>query len=253
MRKRSLVLAAASAAAILQSTVMAAVTVNGSYDADYGAALALQTNNTGFGNNTATDRVTANGNELDGAYGVVQNGNLHLLFTGNLSTDFTHLNVFIADGRPGQNTINGKTGGDGNQLANMNGSKFSPGFNATYALDINGGGSPVTWFANQWDLTSTASPATPKFIGGYTPTAGGTGSTEYVQAGVHSGVFVNFNNSNIAGVNGDTGTTVLGGDPAAVQTGFELQIPLSLLGSPRNTTLKMLVDINGSGDGFLSN
>ena len=58
--------------------------------------------------------------------GLINSSTGAVLFTGNISTDFTHLNIFIADVRAGQNTINAQTGGPGNQLATMNGSKFSP-------------------------------------------------------------------------------------------------------------------------------
>ena len=61
MRKRSLILAAASAVVILENSVIATVAINGSYDADYGSALSLQTNNTGFGDNTQNNGNTANG------------------------------------------------------------------------------------------------------------------------------------------------------------------------------------------------
>jgi autotransporter-associated beta strand protein len=254
MSKSYPILAAACAAALVQSAAFATVTINGSYDSDYGAPFALQTNNTGFGNNSNTDGNTANGNELDGAYAVVQNGYLNLLFTGNVATDFTHLNIFIADGRAGQTTLNASTagGGGGNALSNMNGSKFSPGFAGTYALDINGGqpngNPPLTWFANRWDLTQTTAPGS--FIGSFNPTKGS--QSEFINGAVHSGILASFDNSNVDGVNGDTGTTTLGADPAAVQTGFELAIPLTQLGSPTGS-IKVLVDINGGGNGFLSN
>src|SRR5947208_7918225 len=108
MRKRSLILAAASAVVILENSVIATVAINGSYDADYGSALSLQTNNTGFGDNTQNNGNTANGSELDGGYGLVQNGFLYLFLTGNVETNNNHLNIFIANSASssGQNIIN---------------------------------------------------------------------------------------------------------------------------------------------------
>src|SRR4051794_23346393 len=123
MRTRELVLAAACAAVIFESTALAAVSINGSYDADYGAPLGTQTNNTGFGDSTSGDGTSGGGSELDGIYSVVSGGNLNILITGNLETNFNHLNLFIADGRPGQNTINAN-----GALGAMNTSKFSPSF-----------------------------------------------------------------------------------------------------------------------------
>jgi hypothetical protein len=147
-------IAGAAAVAGLSQPANATVVIDGSLDADYGAPLATQTNNTGFGDNTDSCGITGIGSELDAAYGVVQGGNLDLFFSGNLetggqtingqSTSYNHLNVFIADGRAGQNTLNASGG-----LGAMSGSKFSSGFNATYALDINGGGTnPLTWYVD---------------------------------------------------------------------------------------------------------
>ena len=66
MRKRTLILSAACATAILQTSVMAAVTVDGSYDTDYGSPITLQTNNTQFGDSTSGDGTSGGGSELDG-------------------------------------------------------------------------------------------------------------------------------------------------------------------------------------------
>src|SRR5690348_10553451 len=119
MHKSKWIVAAASATALtalLGARAGAAVGIDGLKDADYGAARAVQTNNTSFGDSTVGDGTSAAGSELDAAYGVVQNGSLYLLFTGNLETNFNHINIFIADGRSGQTTINA-----GGALGGMNG------------------------------------------------------------------------------------------------------------------------------------
>src|SRR5215207_2793793 len=123
--------------------VRADITLDGVLDLDYGAALALQTNNTGFGNSTSGDGSSSGGSELDAAYAQVQSGKLHIFLAGNLQHGgtYNHINLFIADGRAGQNTINAS-----GVLGAMNGSKFSPDFNATYALDIT---SDATTYFNQ--------------------------------------------------------------------------------------------------------
>ncbi|HSV15529.1 MAG TPA: autotransporter-associated beta strand repeat-containing protein, partial [Tepidisphaeraceae bacterium] len=230
----------------------AAVTVDGLLDADYGTPRATQTVNTSFGDNTNVDGNTANGSELDAAYGVVQSGTgmLNLFFAGNVETNFNHLNIFIADGRSGQSTLN--AAGGGSNLNNMNGSKFAQGFTATYALDINGGGqgvNPPTWFANSYDLRQAVAPAT--FLGSYTPPST-TAQHDTGQFGT-SGVFFGVDNSNTAGVIGDgTGSAADPNAANAVATGLEISIPLSLLGNPHGS-LKVLADINGGGNGFLAN
>src|SRR4051812_30122935 len=172
MRKRDLILAAACATAVLQGTVMAAIAIDGSYDADYGAAMTLQTNNTQFGNNTNPDGTSSGGSELDAAYAVIQNGALNLFFAGNFQNNGNKVNIFIADGRPGQNVINAGPGGS--NLNRMNFSKFSPGFNATYELDINQfvnnvGVNQVA--VNQYDMMQTT--ASPSFFGNVVPNSGG--------------------------------------------------------------------------------
>jgi hypothetical protein len=216
-----------------------AITVDGTLDGAYGSPLATQTINTGFGDSTIGDGSSSGGSELDAAYGLVSGGNLYLFFSGNLEQNFNHLNVFIADGRSGQNTLSGLTG----SLAPMNGSVFSPGFSATYALDINGGnGANGTLFTDQYNLVGTPSTS---FVGGVALT-GGIGNGNF------SGLQIGLNNVNAAGVNGNSGTAANQAAADAVTTGLELAIPLSLLGNPSGP-IKVLADINGGGNGFLSN
>ena len=232
------------------------ITVDGLLDSDYDAPLATQTVNTQFGDNSNTNGNTANGSELDAAYGVVQSGTgvLNLFFAGNAETNFNHLNIFIADGRTGQSTLNAQ-----GSISSMTGSKFSNGFVATYALDINGGpqntnpsiANPPIWNANSNDLRQSNGPST--FIGSYTPpsTTAQHDTGEFVNNGVHSGIFFGVDESNVAGVTG--GTTAA--DPTAadaVTTGLEISIPLSVLGNPHGS-VKVLADINGGGNNFLSN
>jgi fibronectin-binding autotransporter adhesin len=247
------VIAAAAAVVGLGRTTRATVVIDGSLDSDYTTSNAVnnpgtpvfQTNNTGFGDNTATNGdpngIQAGGSELDGAYAVVQGGNLDLMFTGNVETNFNHLNIWIADGRAGQNTLNAA-----GSISSMSGSKFSPNFNATYALDINGGinnPNPLTFFINSNDLTQANGPSS--FLGSFAPTAIG-------QSFVVGGITFSVNNSNFAGVNGVSPSAASQSDAAAVTTGFEMAIPLTLLGSPHGT-IQVVADINGNSNGFLSN
>src|SRR5688500_19310058 len=88
MSKR--ILSAACAAVVVvgaTGAASAAVTVDGSRDVDYGPAIVVQQNPTGFGDSNLGQVGFANGSELDAAYGVVQNGRLHLFFAGNLETN----------------------------------------------------------------------------------------------------------------------------------------------------------------------
>src|SRR5690606_19690535 len=74
--------------------------------ATYGPALTLQTTPTNFGDSTVGDACTANGSELDGAYGYVGfDGRLHLVLTGNLESNFNKLEIFIDSVAGGQNEL----------------------------------------------------------------------------------------------------------------------------------------------------
>ena len=73
--------------ALLAATPAWAVpTVDGVRDVEYGVAKAVQTVQTGFGDND---------NELDAAYASCTAGRLYLMVTGNLEANFNKLEIFI--------------------------------------------------------------------------------------------------------------------------------------------------------------
>jgi hypothetical protein len=221
----------------------AGVVVDGSINGSegYGAPLATQTINTGFGDSTVGDGTSTGGSELDAAYGVVSGGNLNLFFSGNFESNGNLVNVFIDDGRAGGQNVLHAAGGSGS-LPNMNGSIFSPGFNATYATESNNYSGTV--YSDQYDLINN----TAAYVGAV-PLTGGIGNGVLT-----NGVTLGMNDTNALGVNGNAGTTA---DPVAadaVTTGLELSIPLSALGNPApGSSILVLADINGNGDGYLSN
>ena len=188
-----------------------AVTVDGTLDSAYGSALAVQTVATAWGSGTAA----TGGNQLDAGYGLIQGGNLNLFFAGNTS-DGNHLQVFLSDGRTGQSTLNAAGG-----LA-QNGSVFSPGFSATYAIDVNT--YQGTIYANLYDLVANT--------GGYAGSASDAGGTI-------GGVMVAVDNSSVAGTGSNTGAGAL-----AVNTGWEFSIPLSYLGN--SGSVSVLADISNN-------
>ena len=63
----------------------------------------------------------------------ISGGTLYLFLAGNVENNGNHLNVFIDGGAVGENTLNTS----GGSLGAMNGSVFSPSFQATYAFDMN--------------------------------------------------------------------------------------------------------------------
>jgi autotransporter-associated beta strand protein len=246
--------AAGVAMAGLLSAARATISIDGSLDSDYGNPLAIQTNATGFGKSSDSSGNSPGGSELDAAYGVIQNGSLNLFFAGNLEggNSYNHLNIFIADGRPGENTLTA-----GGSLGSMYGSQFSPGFQATYALDINGGGSPITEYINSYDLTQAAgSNPQGSYLGSF---SGNSGTSSTV-----GNLSVSFNNTNYnlgvaaqpATPGGDgeveTGSNASSGAATLVSTGLEVSIPLANLGGTTGP-VEVLADINGGGNNYLSN
>jgi autotransporter-associated beta strand protein len=245
MRKRtiqySLCAAAGIAAASLTQTAYAAAPVlDGTLDSPiYGTSLATQTVNTGFGDSTAGDGSSSGGSELDAAYGTVQGTNLYLFLAGNFENNGNRVNVFIADGRSGgQNVLNASTASG--TLSNANGMVFPAGFNATYVIDANVSGS--TFYVDQYDLTRSAA----NYLGSV-PLSGGIGANTNL-----GGIGVGVNNTNAAGVNGNTGTAADPNAADAVTTGLELAIPLAALGNPTGS-VQVLADINNNNDTYLSN
>lgn len=199
--------------------------INGAYDPAFGSAQAIQTDATGFGLNES---------ELDAAYGFVANGNLYLFLSGNLQNNGNNLNLFIG-GTGGQTVLNAANPGDLalNNLSVMNGSRFSPGFSAVYAFNINNTNQTLT--VSQYNLTAGTAVDTFGRL---------TESDNIVVAGtVDNSVVVGFNNNNSQSQAANVG-------PGS--TGLELVIPLSLIGNPTGP-IEVLADINGYQEGFLSN
>src|SRR4051812_30785795 len=79
--------------------------IDGTAEGLYGSALFTQTIGTGFGNSTAGTVDVANGSELDQVFGRISGGNLYLVLSGNLESNFNHLAVFVDTGSGGFNTL----------------------------------------------------------------------------------------------------------------------------------------------------
>jgi autotransporter-associated beta strand protein len=214
-------------------------------------ALSTQTLNSAFGNNSATNGAT-NGSELDAAYGVVENNYLYIFVAGNLQNNGNTLQIWIDDGRAGgQNTLSAAAGA-GN-MNKMNGSTFSPGFNATYALEMNNvvQNGNNNFFVDQYNLVQN----TATFLGQFKLTSGVGNNTE---AGSNeSAIAVGVTNTNIGGVIASGSSTTQAtaanqSDAQAVSTGIEIGIPLTTLGNPTGN-IKVMAGINGSNDSGLSN
>lgn len=155
---------ALSLAAMLAAPAAAQITIDGTADAGYGAALSTQNTNTQFGNKTGpVDPIVNNsGSEIDQVFATVANGRLYVTIAGNLEANFNKMEVYIDSKSGGFNTINGATvpdkvdgycctvgggvnlpkAGDG-ALQRQSGLTFDNGFNADYYLTFSRGGENV--------------------------------------------------------------------------------------------------------------
>ena len=210
--------------------------VDGSRDAEYGSALALQTIDTGFGDNFS---------ELDGGYGLISGGRLYLMLTGNVEANFNKLEIFI-DSKAGGQSVFDSSGNDNTNR--MDGLVFDTGFTADYHISArrgNDGGN------DRFDLDFAN--LTAQSASGYFDILGGNSGSGSTGTGVNaSPIDVGYDNSNVAGVGGSTGSAANQAAAAAVSTGLELSFALAdlgYIGGPIN----VMVGQNGGGHDYFSN
>jgi hypothetical protein len=216
----------------LMAAPASAITVDGTKDAGYGAALAVQTTETQFGDNES---------EMNAGYGVIDSGKLFLMLTGNIQNNFNKLEIFI-DSKAGGQAVFSSAGNDG--AGNMDGLTFDTPFEADYHLIArNGAGKFDLDFA---DLGASTYSDYFDVFGGSEQGAGATGT------GINtSPIDVGFDNTNVAGVLGGTGAA----DQVAaeaVTTGLELGLDLSDIGYTGGV-LRVMVGQNSNDHGFWSN
>ncbi len=221
----ALVLALASSPALA-----APITVDGTRDANYGSALAVQTVETSGGDNDS---------ELDAAYATTFDRRLFLLFTGNLNDNFDKLEIFIDSKTGGQSTFD-SAGNDG--AAAMDGMVFDDGFTADFHLIATRGtvsGDPQ-FNLDFADLgAQTSSHYVDTLTSGSTEGPGGVSGL-----GVNSFfIFDAYLNTNAAGVSGGMAAANQSA-AAAVTTGFELSIDLNDL-DYAGGMIRVLAGING--------
>lgn len=154
--------AVAIIAAAAMSPALAIPTIDGTADAEYGAARSTQNTKTHFGDSTVGDLiVTGGGSELDQIFATVANGRLYVTVAGNLQNEFQKLEVYIDSVAGGVNTLSGAnlpTGvdpfsGGGGALQRQNGLTFDAGFNADYYLTFTHGGENLNGLGF-WALTA---------------------------------------------------------------------------------------------------
>lgn len=237
---------------VMAAPVSAQIVVDGTRDAGYGAALAVQTVETQFGDSTGG---ITGGGELDAGYAAISGGRLYVMLAGNIENNFNKVSVFIDSQPGGENVLNGALAYDFNNVAsNFGGLTFDAGFEADYHLFGRWGGG-----GNVFDLdfvnraasvpgnvrgdTGSASVGGGTAIQSGSVLGNGTGTTSILTSPVTFG----FNNNNSAGVVGGTGAADQTA-AAAVTTGLEFSVALADIGNPSFGDLIKIHAVYGNGD-----
>jgi hypothetical protein len=246
---------------LVASSTSAQVVVDGSRDVDYGAALAVQTVQTQFGD--ASPPGSTAGGELDAAYATILGDRLYLLITGNQEPNFNKLEIFFDSRAGGENTLTNVPQYDVfNTSQNFGGFTFDAGFTADFHLISFWGGDAAPYEALFVDRQGGVAAMVPGSDGATAPAVGlqaagvilagdvganasGTALTQNLEFAI--------NNNNSAGVSAGTAaadTTAA----AAVTTGMEFSIALADLGSPAPGSTIRIFAAYGSGDhNYMSN
>jgi hypothetical protein len=203
--------------ALLAFAGAASAQVNGTIAGDsYGAPFAVQTTQTGFGDNFS---------EMNALYARIDSGRLFVTVTGNIEANFNKMEFFLDSRGGGQNVFPALPGNDGSGVM-APGLRFPLGYSADYHLIIRRGtdnnvGKFDVDFA---DLNAGTSSSYSNLFAGNLTGVGSTGT------GVNaSPMQFGYDNSNVAGVIGGSGAADQTA-AAAVQTGVEFSIALSDLG-----------------------
>ncbi len=232
-----------AAALAMTSTAHAAVGADGDITGDaYGAALAVQTNETSFGDNFS---------ELNAGYGFISGGQLHLAITGQVENNFNKMEIWIDAGAGGQSVFS-SAGNDG--AANMDGLVFDTAFTPeTHIIVRNGfdGGLVQNKFDLDFANLGTGLVTAQQSIFGNSLTGSGTVAPGPATIG---SIAVGYDNSNVLGVGGGGNSGVPADQvaAAAVTTGLELIIDLADLGWTGGP-IRVSAIVNNGDHGFASN
>jgi len=234
------------------TTAFGQIVVDGTLDAGYGGANAVQNTQTGFGNSDIGLPDFSNGSELDAGHVIIENGYLYIMLAGNLESNFNKLDIFIDARDGGQNTLRNdnpdidfdglnRMGDDGSG----NGLTFDAGFDPDMWVTLTCGGDVFVSYASYAELR-TLGAGFGQYIG-----EGSSGATGAIIG--KTGMLLAVDNSNTLGVDGGEGASCGEG----VTTGIEIPIPLYLfdwdMTSPTITTAKVCAFINGSSHDWISN
>ena len=255
--------------ALLAAPSFAAVTVDGSAaDPNYGPALIVQDNATGYGSAKSFSPNVGAGSQLDQLFTYVSGDTLYLAFAGNLESNGNHLNLFFDTSAGGQNPIlpgvNPQVGladplskfatytdpNDPNN--NLPGLTFpsSPLFTANYFLTVSLTADAFMYvdYARLYDPDPNI-PGEAWFIGQARPVCSMMGGLMDPNTGDANApaILAAYDNSNQFGVPGGDQFA----DGSGSYTGVEFAIPLSALGNP--STIDLIAFIGNGDYGHVSN
>jgi len=251
-RKKEMKTLLTTCSLLFATAAMAQPVMDGTLDAAYGGANAVQDTQTGFGNSDIGMPDFANGSEIDAGHAIIDNGYLYIMLPGNLESVFNKIDIFIDARDGGQNTLrNDNPDVDFDGLNRMgddgsgNGLTFDAGFEADMWIGMTCGGDVFATYANYAELHTTGAG-----FGMYVGT--GTSGVDGVITG-KTGLQLALDNSNTGGVGFGEGI----GCGEGVTTGIEVAIPLYLFdwdGAAGDiTSAKICAVINNGGHDYMSN
>ncbi len=251
--KKLAALAAFAAVATFGGIASAQPVIDGTKDAVYGDAVAVQTVQTQFGDRKWR---RPGGSELDAAYVTVCDGRLFVMLTGNQQQNFDKLNIFFdTQEGVGENVMSGLpeydfTGGPGWISQNYGGHTFDAGFTAQYHMIVRSGGGDnyeVDWIDRLLGASADVNGNFGQAVG-FGTVSPGTLANNAVASALANDIEFAFDNSNVAGVAG--GTEAADQTAAlAVMTGFEFSIDFADLGlDPTVANTIRVAAIIGNGD-----
>jgi hypothetical protein len=223
------------------------VLMDGIVDGAYEAAVGIQDTMTNFGDASIGLADFCDGSEIDAIHGMIDEERLNLFMTGNVQSNYNHLEIFIDFADGGQQQVRGDNPGTNfNALGRMgddgtgNGLRFDDGFEADVYFEFNcGGEKDFGFYASASQMLTDG--------GGIGLELGGAGSGEVLSN--FNGMQCAINNSNVGGVIGGTDLD----DGSGVISGVEISIPLERLEGYAGGDIRVCAFINSNDHGYMSN
>lgn len=209
-----------------------------------GALVQVQNNHTGFGDTYPPSGGFAEGSEMDQLYVFATPDSLAINITGNLENKNNFWLLFLDTATGGQNTLSMANVDIPWAVRSMSGSKFDAGFEPDFVIAMN-----VYAGILYVDLINLQTDS--KVYLGSIP----YGTSGSLTGGTTAGVTIGFNNTNSAGVTGDSGRNAAQqmADAATANEGMEMLINLADLGLTQNVSSLKIMTLVISNGGYLSN